>query len=65
MKNWSESIEEFRAGEMAQQLKALTILAEDLDSVLRTYLVAHNYLELQIKGILCLFLPLCTSAHMS
>jgi hypothetical protein len=31
MKNWSESLEEFRAGEMAQQVKALTILAEDLD----------------------------------
>jgi hypothetical protein len=29
---------------MAQQLKALAVLAEDLDSILSTHVVAHNHL---------------------
>lgn len=33
-----------KCGEMAQQLGALAPLAEDLDSVPRTHLVAHKYL---------------------
>ena len=31
------------AGEMAQQLKALAALADDLGSILSTYMVANNH----------------------
>jgi hypothetical protein len=33
-----------RAGEMDQQLKALTALPEVLSSILSNYMVAHNHL---------------------
>jgi hypothetical protein len=33
-----------RAGEMAQQLRALTALLEVLSSIPRNHMVAHNYL---------------------
>ena len=32
------------AGEMAQRLRTLTVLAEDPGSVPSTYMAAHNYL---------------------
>jgi hypothetical protein len=36
---------------MAQQLKAPTVLAEDLSSVLNTHIMAHSHLELQFQEI--------------
>ena len=33
-----------RAGEMAQQLRALAALPEDLSSIPRTHMAAHNHL---------------------
>ena len=36
-----------RPGEMAQQLRALTVLPEDPDSVPSTHMTAHNFLYLQ------------------
>jgi hypothetical protein len=45
----AETIKAFKkvnggAGEMAQWLKALTVLPEDLGSNLSTHMAAHNYL---------------------
>lgn len=37
--------------EIAQWLSMLTVLTEDLNSVPRSYMVAHNLLELQLLGI--------------
>jgi hypothetical protein len=39
--------------EMAQQLRALAILSEDLDSVPIAHTTAHNYLQLSFQGIQC------------
>lgn len=39
------------AREMAQELRALTALVEDLGLVLNTHTAAHNCLELQLQGI--------------
>lgn len=36
---------------MVHQLRALVSLVEDLGSVLRTHVLAHNFLELQVLGI--------------
>jgi hypothetical protein len=36
---------------MAQLLRVLSALAEDLGSVLSTHMVAHNLLVLQFQGI--------------
>jgi hypothetical protein len=35
---------QFGAGEMAQQLRALAALPEDLSSISSNHVVAHNYL---------------------
>lgn len=43
-KKWEERKKEFRAIEMLQQLRAITALAEDLDSVFSAYVEAHNHL---------------------
>ena len=40
-----------RVGEMAQQLRALAVLADDLSWVLRTCSEAHSSLYLQIQGL--------------
>ena len=40
-----------RAGEMAQQLRAFTVLAEDLGFVSSTHIMAHNHLQLQFQEI--------------
>lgn len=37
--------------EMAQQVIALVILAEDLDSILSTHMMAYNHLELQLQRV--------------
>jgi hypothetical protein len=37
-------IDSFRAGEMAQWLRALTTLAEVLSSIPSNHMVAHNHL---------------------
>lgn len=44
IKNWS-------AREMAQPLRALSILAEDPGSVPNTYMVSYNNLQLQFQEI--------------
>jgi hypothetical protein len=44
---WSKN----RAEETVQWLKALAVLAEDLNLVPNPYQVVHNYLELQLPGI--------------
>ena len=36
---------------MAQQLRALTVIAEDLGLVPNTHMVAHNCLWLKFQGI--------------
>lgn len=38
------------SGAMAWQLGALDALAEDLGSILRTHMTAHNHLKLQLQG---------------
>ena len=35
---------------MAQQVRALTVLAEDSSSVPSTHMVAHSHLQLQYQG---------------
>ena len=40
------------AGELAQRLTALTVLAKDPDSIPSTQLVTHNSLKLQFHAIL-------------
>lgn len=47
-----------RTGEVAQQLKALTALAEDLGSVLGSCMVVLNHLEHQFWGLWRLFTSL-------
>ena len=36
---------------MAQQLRALAALPEDMGSVPRTHIVAHKWLKIQVQGI--------------
>jgi hypothetical protein len=51
------------AGEMTQQLRALTALAEDLGSVASTYTMAyHPYL--QLEGILTPLMAFAGKRHM-
>jgi hypothetical protein len=40
---------------MAQWLRALAALPEDLGSVPRTHVADHNHLELQLQSTKCLF----------
>jgi hypothetical protein len=42
---------------MAQLLRALVTLPQDLGSVLSIHTAAHNYLELQSQESTCLFWP--------
>jgi hypothetical protein len=39
-----------RAGEMAQQLKAMTALSEVLSSIPRNHMVAHNHLQCDLMS---------------
>jgi hypothetical protein len=51
------------AGELAQRLRALTALTEDLGLIPSTHTVAYSYPELQFQGIGCL-LPISASSCM-
>jgi hypothetical protein len=44
-------IENWSAREMAQRLRALSVLAEDPGSVPNTYMVSYNNLQLQFQEI--------------
>jgi hypothetical protein len=44
LRHWLYNRKRKRAREMAQQLRALAALPEDLDSIPNTHKVAHNYL---------------------
>lgn len=44
----------FTVGQMAQQLRVLVALVEDLKSVLSTHVVAHYHPQLQFQGNLVL-----------
>ena len=46
------------AGEMAQQLRELAKLPEDLSSIHRIHMAAHNHLQLKSRRADALFWPL-------
>ena len=48
---------------MAQQLKALTVLAEDISSVPSTRVVAHNHLNLHFQAIMFSLASLVSCTH--
>lgn len=49
--------------EMAQWLEALTALQEGLDTISSTYMMAYNFLQLQLRGLKCLLLPSMGTTH--
>jgi hypothetical protein len=51
------------AGEMAQQLKALAALSEDLCLIPSTYLIAHNYLSPVPGDLMSSYSYMQTNAH--
>lgn len=46
---------------MAQRSRALTALAQNPGWILRTHMIAHNFLQLLLQGIQCPFLILACS----
>lgn len=50
-KNKQTKTPKIESGDMAQQLRALDTVSEDLGSIFSTYIAAHNCVEFQFQGI--------------